>query len=344
MRRGLAALILVAGCGAPGAGTPKIQDLNRMERLADELERDGSYVLAREQLDAIAASAEDPQRAGYLLLRACDTYRREQEIDLARRCYLDLAPNVIPSIKALACYRASQMEVELGRLDRAKRALEELVIDQPSTEGAETGARYLMELAGESSAKERVELAKRLATALAPQAELEENVRALCTFFWLDAGRTAREELAEPDDSAQSLDRAWTLGQDTQWRDELFVERAKTAAAQERLAEAVAVYDAFLDDRETSWFFGSYDSPYLGRAALARGELLERLGRAEEAIEAYEWLVRKLDESKYRDDAAFAAARLRADGGDLSALREFLHNYPESRHARSAKARLEGGT
>lgn len=315
-----------------------------MERVADELEREGEYVLAREQLAAIAAETDDPQRAGSLSLRACDTYRRELEWNLARRCYQDLTPDVLPGIKALARHRAAQMDVRLGRIKQAKAALEELVIDQPNTEGAETGARYLMELAGEESARERMALGRRLALALDPQAKLDVDARALCTFLWLDVGRTAREELGDPEASDEALERAWTLGADTHWRDELFVERAETAVACGKLAEAVEIYATFLDDRESSWFIGSYDSPYLGRAALARGELLERLGRMDEAIDAYEWLVRRLEQSKYRDDAAFGAARLRAERGELAPLRRFIRDYPDSRHVPAARLRLERGS
>ncbi|MEO0814512.1 MAG: hypothetical protein AAFY60_16755, partial [Myxococcota bacterium] len=176
------------GCAGPGAGTPEIQDLNALERVADELERDGNYALAREQLAAIVAATEDSDRAGALTLRGCDTYRRENRYDDARRCYLSAAPNVLPRVKAEARLRAAKMEVRLGRVSRAQIALEALVIDQPSSPAALSGARYLLELRDEdavdSEQETRVRLGRRLALALEPQSKRDASVRTLCTFLW----------------------------------------------------------------------------------------------------------------------------------------------------------------
>ncbi|MEM6532379.1 MAG: hypothetical protein AAF654_07135 [Myxococcota bacterium] len=318
-------LLMLVACAAPGRGSPDVLDRHHSERVAEELARDGRHDLARDQLEVAAAETEDELRRGELLLERCDILRSERKIDPARRCYLALVQEVTPEQKAEARYRAAAMEVELGRIRRARERLREMIIDQPNTDAAEKGARYLLELSAESG--EREAEATKILDALLPQAEFDENTRALCTYLMLVIG----------EGSSADLERAWMLGSDTHWRDELYLARGKALLAEGALDEAATVLEAFLHDRQTSWFVGSYDSPYLGRGAMLLGEICEELGDRDRAIEAYDWLLDELPKSKYRDDAAYARAVLI---GTRDALEEFIATYPDSRFATSAAEAL----
>lgn len=337
-RAGVGALVLVGCASTPD---PYVEDLHASERIADELERDGYYALARHQL-RVTANEADAERKGPLELRRCDLFRREREFDLARRCYRDLEQNVLPADQAEARFRFAAVEVELGREKQARQGLEALIVDQPSTEAAEKAARYLLELVGELGADERVALARRLAESLRPQASFDANVRALCSFFLLDVGRVEHAR-GRWSSSWSALEEGWAQGQDTLWRDELQLARARTARDAERDELALALYRAMLDDRESAWFFGNYDSPYLDNAAWEYGQLLETLGRNVEAVAAYEELINEFRHSSFIDDAAFASARLQLGEGDDKALRRFITSYPSSRHV-SAARRLLGDT
>lgn len=317
--------LCAAACAAPGQGTVEAQDRHRSERIAEELARRGHHDLARDQRAALARETEDELRRGEQLIERCDLLRDERKTDPARRCYLGLVQEVLPEQKAEARYRAATMEVELGRITKARERLREMIIDQPNTEAAETGARYLLELAGESG--ERSSEAQHLLDALLPQAKFDDKTRALCTYLLLSTGSKSPETLA----------RAWALGSDTHWRDELYLARGKAHLERGELAAATEVFEAFLADRQTSWFVGSYDSPYLGESAMLLGGAYEALEQRDDAIRIYRWLVDELPKSKYRDDAAFRSARLT---GTRAALEEFVRTYPDSRHIPAAKEEL----
>lgn len=328
--------------GCASTPDPYVEDLYASERVADELERDGYHALARHQL-RVTADQADAERKGPLELRRCDLFRREREFDLARRCYRDLEQNVLPADQAEARFRFAAVEVELGREKQARQVLEALIVDQPSTEAAEKAARYLLELAGELGADERVALARRLAESLRPQASFEAKVRALCAFFLLDVGRVEHDR-GNWSASWSALEEGWAQGQDTLWRDELQLARARTARAAKPEEVALALYRAMLDDRESAWFFGNYDSPYLDNAAWEYAQLLETLGRHGDAVAAYEALVNDFRHSSFVDDAAFAAARLQLQEGEDEALRRFITSYPNSRHVSAARRLLEDAT
>jgi len=334
--RALALVALSVACASTPPSSLVPDDLLVAMQVADELERDRLFALAREQLIAVAEHADTPERADSLRLRGCELWARQGDAERAGACYRN-SSFVSDEMRALAQHRLAALELELDDLDSARAGMRAVVEEYPATDAARRslrGARALAREAGGPPAE--VELLERVADALRERAGSEPAVREL----YLEAVVGAAERrLAALEDAqgAEELLRPVVESDAGKWLDDALIWRARALARLGAHDDALTHYQRIIDDRESSWFVGSYDSVFLDDALFERAELLEQLGRRHEARAAFEELIDEVPESRLVDDAAFRAARL---VGEPSALERFVVDYPESRHVREARELL----
>jgi tetratricopeptide (TPR) repeat protein len=87
---------------------------------------------------------------------------------------------------------------------------------------------------------------------------------------------------------------------------------ARAAERTGKVDEALAAYTRIIDSRSDAWIFGSNDSLFLDDAWLAKGLLLEKLGRTKEAKSTLHDLIEARPTSRLRDDAERALKRMDA--------------------------------
>lgn len=324
------ALALGFGCERPGQGTPQIVDANRALAVADDLERGGHYDLARRQLADVAAAESRPRHRDLLALRICKTFLRQRAFQRARSCYEDRS-KLGEEARGLALFYLAELDVGDGNEERAIDRIAELIGKTPELEVAQRAAKYGIGLAKEPD--ERLVVAKRYLAAVG--SAHDDKVDPLFAFLAWEVGRNARAA-GHLEQARQVLHDGWLRGEDTIWRDELMVERARVLRDQGDFDGAGTLYEEFLDERESSWFVGSYDSPYLGRAATEWCSMLADAGKTDEALDACRWLADEFPESRYLDDAEFVRARTLAKREGARALLEFVRRFPESRHVEEA--------
>ncbi len=333
-------MLLAAACASAPPSSLVPPELLIAIEVADELERDRQFALAREQLAAAAEYADTPDRGDALRLRACELWIREGDLLSGRFCYEQTVLRGGDEPRARALYRAAAVELELGDAAAARAGMVEVARRYPATDAAERALRGARALAREQGgAAAEVDLLLGMAEALRTRATAEdalERVRDLYLEAVVVAARRRLEDLDDAQGAEDLLGPATAEGRGA-WLDDATLWRARALARLGRHDRALELYQRMLDERETSWFVGSYDSVFLDDALFERAELLERLGRAAEARAGFELLADEVPDSRLVDDAAFRAARLT---GERSALEDFVREHPDSRHVPEARRLL----
>jgi tetratricopeptide (TPR) repeat protein len=315
-------------------------DLAVALEVANELERRGSYDLARRQLDAVIAM-ETGAAADSLRLRRCATWHRQGQLEPARACY-EKARLATDEARALARYRGASLAYDCA--EDAKAAMLEVLERWPATDAARRALRFLRGAersrgGPEGEAGFLLDIASRLRDqALASGAP--PDLLSLYLEVLIGAGRIQLEELDRAAGAVRILASAARAAAESAWLDDALFFWARALGAAGQRAAALDTYQRLIDLHETSWFAGSYTSPFRDDALLERADLLAAAGRLEQARAAYLTLIEEAPDSRLVDDAAFRAARIAARSGDPQALRAFITAYPESRHVRSARQLL----
>lgn len=296
MRAVVVGFLVVSACSWMGPNrAPNDEDVAL--RVASELESAHRYAIARSQLAAIA-DIVGPVEAEEIRLRACRTYGLAGRDDEERQCYA--------SLTAIAPGKTDDDEARARELEA--RAARKLVTTSAENEAfiaayAETDAarRALVAQLADSPCPDKLGLLSRL-----------ENVGDA----WLRADiavRRAELLFGECRDDAHSLDaarHAVDVAAKTQWRDDAAWIHGRAAERAGRADEALAAYHSIIETRSDAIPFGSNDSLFLDDAWLAHGLLLEKLGRYDEARKSFRGLIDARQESRLRDDAERAIARM----------------------------------
>ena len=96
----------------------------------------------------------------------------------------------------------------------------------------------------------------------------------------------------------------------TNWLDDAQWILGRAAERTGEVDVALAAYTRIIDTRSDAWFFGSNDSLFLDDAWLAKGLLLEKLGRTKDATSTLRDLIKARPTSRLRDDAERALQRM----------------------------------
>ena len=110
--------------------------------------------------------------------------------------------------------------------------------------------------------------------------------------------------------SVEAARKAERLAVKTPWEDDAYWVLGRACEQANMLEEALAAYDRIVQSRSDAFPFGSNDSLFLDDAWLAKGLLLERLGRHAEARDSLEGLLDARD-THLRPKAEEALARMK---------------------------------
>jgi tetratricopeptide (TPR) repeat protein len=155
----------------------------------------------------------------------------------------------------------------------------------------------------------------------------------------------ARETLGEYDEAIAGHARIYELYPDDSLADDALWEMARIYREQQRWQAALPILEKIATDVEASWFVGTYASEWVDESIMLLAEInLLFLENHAEAIRWFEYYVREYPDGFEADDAAWGAVEARRlagdDAGHFAAMRAFVRDYPTSKWARVARARL----
>lgn len=240
---------------------------------------------------------------------------------------------------ARATYRSAKIVTErLGETERGRRLLRQTVTRYPASVSAEFSVRELAE-----RFRDRGEFSRLEQYFDELYVEVEDQPVADNLLFAL--GMTLEEHA---DDEAGALAHYRTLYTnypDGGLSDDALWQAAMIHKRHQRWPQAIELLETLADDVETSWFVGSYNSPWTNDARFELGLIhLLFLDDYDAAIEHFERYLSDFPHSVETDDAAWhivEAHRLMGDkDGYRRAMEDFIEQYPESRFVRQATQRL----
>ncbi len=164
--------------------------------------------------------------------------------------------------------------------------------------------------------------------------------------LWFERALVLHTELNEPDAALDAYRELFARYPKGPLADDALWEMASIYREHQLWEPAIVLLTRIADDVETSWFVGSYDSDWVDDAIYDVAWI--KLVYQSDYDGAARWFRRYLKaypDGILSDDAAWnlvEAHRLRGDEpGYWAAMTRFLTDYPESRYARRASARLE---
>ncbi len=307
MRPLLVALACTVACSHIGPDR-RPTDADVALDVAGELEHAHRYAIARSELAAIA-DIVGPAEGEELRLRACRTFGLEGDTQSERACYAEAAAPDAQSDDRDDLATQREQEARAARaLLTTDDATERFIVGFADTEAARKALIALLEDEREQGGcPAQLALLMRLETAITdPMGNVLDAEIAVKRAELLfgdcrddDDTRGARCHRARRGHCLLKRTGSTTLSGSS----------VTPPSAQGKADEAVAAYSRIIDARSDAWIFGSNDSLFLDDAWLAKGLLLEKLGRAEAASTLHD-LINARPTSRLRDDAERALQRM----------------------------------
>lgn len=160
-----------------------------------------------------------------------------------------------------------------------------------------------------------------------------------------EVGETLEVEADNPDAALPYYRRLYETYPDSGLADDALWQAAMIYHRRQNWPDALRLFSRLADNVETSWFVGSYNSPWANDARMQLGLThLLYLDDYETALEHFERYADDFPTSIERDDAAWHIVQTYRLMGDGERYREslgaFIEDYPESRYVREAHDRL----
>ncbi|OGQ88909.1 MAG: hypothetical protein A2289_27065 [Deltaproteobacteria bacterium RIFOXYA12_FULL_58_15] len=316
-------------------------DLLAALQTADDLERARRFDEAREKLAAITANV-DGELADTVSLRLCAMWTLEGKKEEGRRCYNgSVAALATDEARALAAHRAAVIALDQDDRKAARAELLAVIESWPYTDAAGGSMRTLSAMRREEAGPTaEADTLLGLASSVAERTASDAGVLDLYLEALLGAGRI-RFVHGSIREAAQILGHAHSVSAKSRWNDDIAIWRARALGALGRPHDALEIYESIIDDRESSWFVGSYESAHFDDALFEKAETLLALRAPDAARTAYLEVLKRAPASRLVDDAAFAVAQLAAEEGDTQPARQFIVTYRESRHIPAARELLK---
>jgi tetratricopeptide (TPR) repeat protein len=325
-------------------------DVEKAILIAEQLEKEQSYDAARRQLAAVLPNVP-LKRAASFWIRICHLWEMEEASLQARDCYRDLAKRLEPvdiESAALASYRAAVILSKTKRYQITLNELVDLILKAPTSVAAQRSVFLARDLHRTLSgppdeAMFLIGMAAQLEARHLNRSKKEERpyIRRLIAQILVAAGKVLIQDLNKPKDALDVLTKASKIGNQTVWWDDAIIWQARAAVADRSYDRGLALYEELMNSRESSWFVGSYDSEFMDDAFFEYGDALKKANRLNDARKAFRKLIKEIPESRLRDDAAYELVMLAPNAQRKQSLTLFLKQYPDSRHAKSAKKALK---
>ncbi len=328
-RAGLTVFVLVLALGA--CSTPKkktappryLTPQARLEAARKTLSRSRHQKTAR-------------SRRADLELTAARLYRDAGRTPLA----LPILSKVVADPKAPARTRARAAWLLLQYTDcRESGRYWELLEKYPDTVAAEDALWRYLELATEPPG-DRI---RRLVRFYG-----RHRTRTVADLVLFEAARQAHRQPGEAwrNYAVHLLDFLAKRHPDSPRRDEALITAARWSRELGRTKEAIGFVRRLLETRETSLFFGDYNSQYLDDAQLLLGDLHLERGETKAALSAWRALPQRFPKSRLRDRVQLRLMDTYTTLGQpkqaCAAARELVKKTPRSRFAPRAKNLLAG--
>lgn len=306
---------------------------------------------------------------------AAETMQFEGRLDEAEQAYEKLLPDAPNNDKRRWLQlNVAMLYIERGdvptALDRLAALYEEDVLDLHGANALYEAARLHDESDPGEAERLRLDLIRRYPDQIAAEFALQDIVsrklaagepRALEKLLVeladaVDGGEVADnvllslatvrdEQLKDPDGALDTYRRIYRDYRKGPLSDDALWEMGRIYRRHQLWEPAVIVLTMLAEDREESWFIGSYDSDWVDDAMYELGLIhLLFLDDHERAIKWFKSYLKEYPEGVLSDDAAWHIVQAYRIAGDEAAharaLRAFVEDFPWSRHAQLATERL----
>lgn len=329
----LLVLILVVVCGC---AQTKPKHLWTDEALAAEaLHGRGELEAADDEYERLLESAPDQNRARWLRHNRAELALEQGRTGDAIEEFRELRDDgTIDLWGANSAWKLAELEADP---DQKQEALWQIVTRYPDEVAAERAIEVL-----ERDARDKNSLKSFIEPASAAVDEVEGTMIADFLMFRL---ALAHEDAGSDADALSTFADLFRAYPDDSLADDALWEMARIHRKRQSWEPAIRLLEKIATDVEASWFVGSYASEWVDDSILLLAEIhLLFLEDHVEAIRWYDYYVDQYPDGFKADDAAWGAVEARRVGGDeaghFSAMRAFLDEYPTSKWARVARARL----
>lgn len=338
-RRFVSLLALIAfasgavGCTSGGDAEDWEERVLDVRRLQDR----GSYDEAERKYRELLEAADDDEHRRYVRLQLARLARDRgaQQTALERYRALWAEPTDDEFSPRAMAEAAELLATDLEQERRALKLRRRLVRSHPESAGAESA---LSSLADHYAERGEWDELRDVFDAL------YNDVRdtPIADNLLFRAGETLEERAEEVDRALEYYERLLrehpreNMVDDAEWQAaQIYVDRQNWTRALElleRLAERVG----------TSWMIGTFNSPHASKARFELGFLhLTHLDAPETALEHFRTYLQDFPRNRRADDAAWHIAQAHRMMGEReefhSALQALVDEYPESRHASTAR-------
>lgn len=336
----LAALVagtsFVAGCSS----NKPVHRWNDRVLEAGSIADRGDVTEAQSRYERLLESAPGTEERRYVLVELGRMAEEQGDWREALDYYERLwSRDVDDEYGARALYRTSVIQQEhLGEPARARKSKRRAIVQYPRSVSAEFAVRDLADYySGRGALDEMARDFRQIYDQVAGK-PIGDNIM-------FELGRALEASGQRDDDALAAYREVVRAYDDDSLADDALWQMAKIYRRHQMWRPAIAALELAADKMEVSWFVGDYNSPWANDARFQLGIInLLFLDKYDRAIEHFEQYLRDFPHSLYADDAAWhiVEAQRLAERGDRyrKALRDFLDDFPESRHVRTAKNRL----
>jgi outer membrane protein assembly factor BamD (BamD/ComL family) len=301
---------------------------------------DGDYAEARARYERLAKTAPGDEERRYVLVELGRLAEDQGEFDDALDYYERVwSQERDDEYGGEAMYRTALIqERHLNRAETSRQTRRRTIYSYPKSVSAEFAVRDLADHYLRRGALDQMG---------ADFAKMYERVEGepIGDNIMFELGR-ALEHSGDRDDAALAAYREVVRSyNDDSLADDALWQMSKIYRRHQMWQPALQALELCAAKMEVSWFIGDYNSPWANDARFQLGVInLLFLDRYDTAVGHFEQYLDDFPTSLFADDAAWhiiEAKRLSGDRQDYrDAMRAFIDDFPESRHVRTAKARL----
>lgn len=306
-----------------------------------QLEDHGNLEEADDQYQRLLQSPPDGANQRWLKFRRAEILRKTGKIDDALSAYKVLwQDEQRDEWGSRAMYQTATLYAQLGQHDDAFAFLLQTVFRYPNEVSAENALHDI--------AKRLEDTPNTLVALLADMTPYLDHSLLAGNIRFLHA-QILDQRLGRIDDAAMLYREIYVDFKDDGMADDALWEMTQIYRRVQAWKPAVQNLEVLANSMESSWFVGSYNSPWVSSAIFDLGLIhLLHLGDYPAAIDWFETFVQEFDDSLRAPEALFYIAEARRLDGDDQAyrkqLRHLVATYPDSKWARKANARLDQGT
>ncbi|MGM0555715.1 MAG: tetratricopeptide repeat protein [Myxococcota bacterium] len=301
---------------------------------------DGDLTTAREHYERLLETAPGAEERRYVLVELGRLAEEQGEFQDALAYYERVwSEERDDEYGGEAMYRTALIQQRhLDQAERARQTRRETIFSYPKSVSAEFAVRDLADYYERRGALDEIKADFEDIYARVAGTPIGDNIM-------FELGRVLERSGGRDDEALGAYREVVREYNDDSLADDALWQMSKIYRRHQMWEPAMEALELCAAKMEPSWFIGDYNSPWANDARFQLGIInLLFLDRYDVAIDQFEQYLDDFPTSLFADDAAWHILEARRLLGERTAYREamrqFIDEYPESRHVRTAKTRL----